>query len=126
VVVAVSDSAGTPLTNHISFPVTVLPALASSQGETLTGHISTNQDLTTISAVTGSGSSAVTYSTNNTYGITVGSTSGIVHVPSTVTVAGTYYVDVTATDATAPSGTGISGANAAGGVATIYVAVVLH
>jgi hypothetical protein len=126
VVVAVSDSAGTPLTNHISFPVTVLPALTSSGGETVTGHVSTNQDLTTISSVTGSGSSAVTYSTNNTYGITVGSTSGIVHVPSTVTVAGTYYVDVTATDATAPSGTGISGANAAGGVATIYVAVVLH
>jgi uncharacterized protein (TIGR03437 family) len=126
VVVAVSDSASTPLTNHISFPVTVLPALTSSGGESITGHISTNQDPTIISTVTGSGSSAVTYSTNNTYGITVGSTSGIVHVPSTVTVAGTYYVDITATDATVPSGTGISGANAAGGVSTIYVAVVLH
>ena len=124
VVVTVTDSAGSPLTNHIAFPVTVSPALISSNGATVTGHISTNQDLTTISTSTGSGLSVVTYSTNNTYGITVAA--GLVHVPSTVTVAGTYYIDVTATDATAPVGSGISGANAAGGVATIYVAVVLH
>lgn len=124
VVVTVTDSAGTPLTNHISFPVTVLPALLSSGGETVTGAASTAQDLTTITALTGNSGSAITYSTNNTYGITV--TNGVVHVPSTVTTAGTYYVDITATDATAPSGTGISSANAAGGVATIYVAIVLH
>ena len=125
VIVTVTDSAGTPLTNHISIPVTVLPALTSSKGETVTGTASTTQDVTTIGALTGSGLSAVTYSTNNTSGITVGSSTGIVHVPNTVT-AGTYYVDITATDATAPIGSGISSANAAGGVSTIYVAVTLH
>ncbi len=124
VVVTVTDSLSA--TNTISLPVTVLPALTSSGGESLSGHVSTNQNVTTISAVTGNSSSAVTYSTTNASGITVGSTTGIVNVPSTITVAGTYYVDITATDATAPSGTGISSSNAAGGVSTIYVAVKLQ
>ena len=122
VVVSVADSAGTPLTNTISFPVTVSPALTSSAGESVTGRALTVANVTTVSASTGNPGSVITYSTNNTYGITV--TGGVVAVPSLA--AGTYYVDVTATDAAAPSGTGISSSNAAGGAGTIYVAVTLQ
>jgi hypothetical protein len=124
--ITVADSTPvTPLTNTISFPVTVRPALASSKGESVTAKATTvNASVATISTTTGSSLSVVGYSTNNPYAITVGGSSGIVGIPSLA--AGTYYIDITATDATVPSGTGITSSNAAGGVAAIYVAIVVQ
>jgi hypothetical protein len=123
--IAVADSTPlTPLTNTISFPVTVYPALSSSKGETVTAKATTVANVATISTTTGSVGSAVTYATRNPYSITVGGSSGIIGIPSLA--AGTYYIDVAATDATVPSGTGITSINAAGGVATIYLAIVVQ
>jgi hypothetical protein len=119
VVVTVTDSAATPLTNTISFPVTVLPALSSTNGESVTGTAaSASASLTTIQPFTGNSLSSFTYTGLFMPQYMSVSASGVISTSHAIT-AGTYYVGVNVSDATLPAN------GSAGGSANIYIAVTL-
>jgi hypothetical protein len=119
--VTVTDSAGTPNTNTINFPVTIKPYMASSAGQSLTGAAGVaNSALTQITATTGNPSSTITYSgVNFPAWMSVNSSTGVISTTSSA-AAGTYYVGVTATDSQIPTH------GNAGASATIYLVVAIQ
>lgn len=119
--VTATDSAGTPNTGTINFPLKVNPAMGSTAGEFVIGSAGVvNSALTTVSAATGNPGSAITYTkVNFPAWMNLDASTGVISTTSAA-VAGTFYVGVTATDGTTPTH------GAAGGVNTIYLAVTIQ